>query len=140
MAQLHSPPEPPSDAERIAALQARNAELEWELQQVEERLCKQAEASTDKQVEAALQESEERFSKAFRANPISSTISTLSDGRIVNVNDSFLKLTGYRREEVIGRTATELRLYADERDRHRVLQQLQQQQSLHNFEFQYCTK
>ena len=140
MAQLHSPPEPPSDAERIAALQARNAELELELQQVEERLHKQAEASTDKQVEAALHKSEEVFSKAFRANPISSTISTLSDGRIVNVNDSFLKLTGYRREEVIGRTPTELRLYADESDRHRVLQQLQQQQSLHNFEFQYCTK
>src|SRR5919199_3307504 len=132
MAKLQSPTEPPSDAERIAALQARNIELEWELQQVEQKWRRRAEET--------LRQSEERFSKVFRANPTSSAISTVSDGRIIDINDNFLNLVGYCREEVIGRTATELALYADEGDRARVCQLLQQQQSLHNFELRYRTK
>ena len=47
MAKLQSPTEPPSDAERIAALQVRNAELELELQQVEQKWRKQAEEITE---------------------------------------------------------------------------------------------
>ena len=109
--------EPLSDAEQIAALQVRNAELELELQQVEDR-----------------------FSKAFRANPTSNVISTLSDEQIIDINDSFLNLVGYCREEVIGRTAVELGLYADESDRERLVRQLQQQQSIRDFEFRCRTK
>ncbi|MBD1807576.1 PAS domain S-box protein [Microcoleus sp. FACHB-SPT15] len=102
-----------------------------------------------KEVEAALRQSEERFSKAFRANPISSAISTLSEGRILDINDSFLNLVGYSREEVIGRNLSELNLYADESDREaaspweprdRVRQLLQQQQGIRDFEFRYRTK
>ena len=55
-----------------------------------------------------LRRSEERFGKAFRANPQPMTLTTLADGRYLDVNDSFLEVTGYTREEVIGRTSLEL--------------------------------
>jgi len=63
-----------------------------------------------RQAEEALRESEERFSKAFHANPAPLGITRLADGRFLDVNAAFLGLTGYRREEVIGRTSVELRL------------------------------
>jgi PAS domain S-box-containing protein len=59
----------------------------------------------------AMQESEERFGKAFRANPQPMALTTLHGGTYIDVNDSFLKMSGYEREEVIGRTTDELRVY-----------------------------
>ncbi len=66
-----------------------------------------------KRVEQELRASEERFSKAFHASPVGITISRLSDGLFLNVNDSFLTMTGYAREQVVGRRAEELGLWVD---------------------------
>src|SRR5207253_8412808 len=63
-----------------------------------------------KQAEARLQESEERLAKAFNANPDPMTIHRISDGRYLAANDSFLSVTGFSRDEVLGRTAAELNL------------------------------
>jgi PAS domain S-box-containing protein len=65
------------------------------------------------QAEAALSASEEMFSKAFRSSPHGIAITGLDDQRFINVNDSFLKMTDYRREEIIGRTLGEVGLFAD---------------------------
>jgi PAS domain S-box-containing protein len=70
-----------------------------------------------KQAEAALRESEERFSKAFRSSPLGLAISTLADGRFMDVNNAFLRMFGLTREEVIGRTSTELGTWFDPRER-----------------------
>jgi len=59
----------------------------------------------------ALITSEERFSKAFRANPQPMTISSLRDGRLIEVNQSFLDFTGYGREEVVGHTSLEIGIW-----------------------------
>ena len=67
-----------------------------------------------KRVEAALRQSEERFSKAFTLAPVAGVISALADGRIFNVNEAFTKLTGYRAGEAVGRTTLELGLWPDE--------------------------
>jgi len=58
-----------------------------------------------KKVEAALKESEEKFSAAFHSSPSSISISRLSDGQFIEVNESFLRDKGYTREEVIGDSA-----------------------------------
>ena len=74
-----------------------------------------------KQAEDALRKSEEKFSKAFRASPIAVTISTRDEGRFVDVNDSFLRITGYTRDEVIDRTVFELGIWPDAAYRERLL-------------------
>ena len=74
-----------------------------------------------KLAEDALRESEERFSRFFRASPIGTSISRLSDGRFVDANDAFLSLFGYTREEVVGHSALELGIWADPGDRAEML-------------------
>lgn len=67
--------------------------------------------------ETALRESEAICSTAFRANPEAMVIFRLQDGRIREVNEGFLRLTGYAREEVVGRTAQELGIWTNARER-----------------------
>ena len=59
----------------------------------------------------ALQQAEERFEIAFRSSPLPMTISTLPEGRFLDVNEAFLALTGYTREDVLGRNGLELALW-----------------------------
>jgi len=60
-----------------------------------------------KRTEEALQKSEEKFSKAFKMSPHSIMITRLTDGQILDVNDSFLRITGHDRNEVVGHPASE---------------------------------
>jgi len=60
--------------------------------------------------------SEERFSKIFRVNPAAIVISRLSDFQIIDVNESYIKLFGYSRSELIGHDAFELGIYVDIND------------------------
>ena len=80
--------------------------------------------SMRKQSEDALRRSEERFSKAFRNNPLAITISTEAEGRYLDVNEAFLDLLGYQRKDVIGRTAAELDFWAEPLDRGEMIRQL----------------
>jgi len=93
-----------------------------------------------KRVEEALRVSEEKFSKAFRSSPDSISISTLKDGRVIEVNDSCLRLTGYTRAEVIGRTSIELNIWANPAERILMEQMLQQQGEVLNLEASFCVK
>jgi PAS domain S-box-containing protein len=81
-----------------------------------------------------LRRMEERFSKAFRANPQPMTLSTLVDGRYLDVNDSFLEVTGYTREEVIGRTSLELGGWATPERRGDFVKQVLEKGSVVNLE------
>ena len=75
-----------------------------------------------KRVEEALHKSEKRFSVAFHANPIPTSISEIDSGRILDANEQFLRAFGYEREEVVGRTSEELGLWADRAARDRVVE------------------
>ena len=63
------------------------------------------------QMAAIIDSSEERFAKAFRANPQPMSLTTLAAGRYIDVNESFLAMSGYTRDEVIGHTSLELRVW-----------------------------
>jgi len=64
-----------------------------------------------KQAERALQESEEKFSRAFGASPNGICISEVETGRLMEVNEAYCELYGYRREEVVGRSSVELGIF-----------------------------
>jgi PAS domain S-box-containing protein len=64
--------------------------------------------------EAAILATEERFSKAFNASP--APMSIVKDGRFIEVNETFLRISGYTRSEVIGRSGLELAILDDPGD------------------------
>ena len=93
-----------------------------------------------KQAEMALRESEERFSRFFRASPVGTSITRLSDGQYADVNDAFLSLFGYTREEVIGQNPLELGMWADPEDRAKMIEILQEQGRVQDFETRFRRK
>jgi len=66
--------------------------------------------------EQALRLSEAKFATAFRSSPNAMTISSLRDGRFIDVNASFERQSGYTRDEVLGKSVLDLGLWADDRD------------------------
>ena len=93
-----------------------------------------------KQAQDALQKSEERFSKAFQASPIIVIISQLKHGKLLEVNDTFEKITGFTRAEAIGKTTIELGLWVDPAERDRILATLGASGKLRNEELQFRTR
>ena len=93
-----------------------------------------------KQADQALRTSEEKFSKAFLSSPDSIILSSIEDGRYLEVNDSFLRDTGFSREEIIGYTSIERNIWATANDRDRLLQELKTYGFARNLEAQYRRK
>jgi PAS domain S-box-containing protein len=83
---------------------------------------------------------EEKFHKAFNASPEPIAITTVSEGRFIDVNESFLRSTGHRREEVIGRTSLELKYWDTLEDRNRLIDELRQRGSVRDMEIPFRTK
>jgi two-component system cell cycle sensor histidine kinase/response regulator CckA len=75
-----------------------------------------------RRAEEALRRSEERFARIFDTNPAAISITRVADRKFIDVNRRFTDLTGYTRDEVIGHTGVELRLWQDPQDRERVLE------------------
>lgn len=88
----------------------------------------------------ALRQSEERFSKAFLMSPVALNISRLEDGTYLEVNDSLMRLLGYSREEIIGRTSLELGIWVDPADRPWIVNRVQREGSVREREIQVRRK
>ncbi len=87
-----------------------------------------------KRAEAAIRESEAKFSTAFRASPDPMTIIEVESGRIVDTNEVFVRFFGWRRQEVIGATTLELGLWADPIDRTRFRAVMRERGSVRHFQ------
>jgi two-component system cell cycle sensor histidine kinase/response regulator CckA len=85
-------------------------------------------------------QAEERFYKAFHLNPEPITLATLGEGRYLDVNESFLRITGYNREEVIGRTSLEVKFWEQPEDRARLTDLLRRHGSVRDLEITFRTK
>ncbi len=86
-----------------------------------------------KQTELALLQSKQKFSKAFQCSPDIMIITTFNEGNCIEVNDAFTKITGYEREEVIGRSVKDIGIWAVSEERDRMLQQIQDHGSIRDF-------
>ena len=85
-------------------------------------------------------EAEARFEKTFAANPAPAIICRLSDLRYIKVNQGFLEMTGFKREELIGRTTYEIDILAGAKERKLALERLQSAQVVPQMEAQLETK
>jgi PAS domain S-box-containing protein len=83
---------------------------------------------------------EERFTKAFRSGPYAMIITRLEDDRIVEVNDRWERMFGYRRHETIGCSVADLGIYDKSADRERLLAATASVKGLHDFELSLRTK
>ena len=92
------------------------------------------------QAKSQLLNLEERFAKAFKSSPVPMSIQSLNDYRYLDVNDSFLQMTGYSRGEVVGNTSLNLNLWPDAAARRILLDQLGDGKSLRNVEAKVRTK
>ncbi len=92
-----------------------------------------------RRAEAALRASEEKFVKAFRSSPVPMTLGTFPEGRFVDVNEAFVRATGYGRD-VIGRMSGEVGSWPDEGRRRDLLDQLKQTSRVTNQEFEFRTR
>ncbi len=96
--------------------------------------------SERKRMEDALRRSEEKFSRAFQTSPAAITIADLTTGSYLEVNGTFEQMTGYRRDEVVGRSWDELRLWTDSSNRDEAVRHLLKDGSLRNWDFSYRKK
>ncbi len=93
-----------------------------------------------RRAEQALRHSEHMFFTAFRSSPDAVGISSIPGGQFLEVNDSFARLTGYAREETLGRTPLELNLWKDPEQRAKIMAKLQEQLEVREEEFQCVMK
>jgi PAS domain S-box-containing protein len=92
-----------------------------------------------KRVEEALRESEELFATAFYSGPLMLAISDIDTGIYLNINETFIRVTGYSRDEAIGKTSIELGCIGPE-DRESLLQELKRTGRVAGKEFRLTKK
>jgi PAS domain S-box-containing protein len=83
---------------------------------------------------------EESLSKAFHANPAPMIVSYPATGEFIDVNDQWVKLVGYSREEVIGRSSMDLAIFEDLSARARLIHELNTHGSVRSFQMRVSTK
>jgi diguanylate cyclase (GGDEF)-like protein/PAS domain S-box-containing protein len=88
----------------------------------------------------ALRVSEERYRTAFQTSLDAININRLEDGVYIDCNAAFLKITGYEREEVIGRSSLELAIWADTRDRSNLIEILRRNSVCRDLEARFRKK
>jgi diguanylate cyclase (GGDEF)-like protein/PAS domain S-box-containing protein len=93
-----------------------------------------------RRAEELLRRSEERFEKIFQSSPDAIVISRLSDGRYLEVNQRWLELFGYEREEILGHTSLQLGIWADPAARPRFVEQVAAHGALQGFETRFRKK
>ncbi|HEY9750961.1 MAG TPA: GAF domain-containing protein, partial [Allocoleopsis sp.] len=96
--------------------------------------------SDAKKAQTVIHQSEKNFSKILQLSPVAISISTVDEGRFMDVNNSFVALVGYSREELINHTALELALWHSATDRSKLVELLKQQGLIRSLEARYVRK
>jgi diguanylate cyclase (GGDEF)-like protein/PAS domain S-box-containing protein len=88
----------------------------------------------------SLRKSEERYRTAFQMTLDAVNLNRLSDGTFVECNRAFLSISGFRREDIIGRSSLEIDIWADPRDRQKLLETLKNGGVCRNLEARFRKK
>ncbi len=112
-------------------LQARLKETGLELARVREALHRS---------EAGRRESQDHFAKSFYSNPAMMILANPVDGRLIEINASFVNMSGFSREEAIGHTTLELKLWVSSEQRDEFIRVIQTQRSVRDYEAQFRSR
>jgi PAS domain S-box-containing protein len=93
-----------------------------------------------KKQEEALKKSEEKFVKAYKSSPVAICITRIDDGKFIEVNESFVSLSGYNRTDLLAESAINLKIWANSEDRKKVVEQLSKTGSVHDQEYRFRMK
>lgn len=93
-----------------------------------------------KRAEEDLLESEQRFRIAFQTSPDAVNINRLDDGLYVDVNQGFTELTGYAKEEIVGKSSIQVNIWHNPDDRARLAKSLKEQGQVRNLEANFRLK
>jgi PAS domain S-box-containing protein len=96
-----------------------------------------AETTARRAAERALGESEERFATMFKASPLMTLLSRMSDGRVLDVNQSFCDLAGMSREDIVGGNAGETQTWRNPELRLECIKLLQRDGRFENVEIEF---
>ena len=126
-------------------LSRANEELVNELQELRKehnalKALYEKDITKREQVEAALRNSEEKYSKAFLTSPYAVIITQAEDGKFIEINDAFTSITGFTREDAIADSSIGLRLWVDIEDRKLVVSNLLEGKEAKEKEFQFRKK
>lgn len=96
--------------------------------------------SKRKQTELALLDSEQRLGTIFRESPSAIVITSMKDGRYIDVNEAFLQITGYSRNEIIGHRTSEVDIFENPSDRKSLIRTIEKTGEVRNMEFGFRLK
>ncbi len=99
-----------------------------------------ANALENKKTRQALQESEERLRTVFETFLDPVTIVQIEDGRCVDINSAFTRVTGWAHEEVVGKTTAELDIWYNHADREKMTAGIAQHGKIENLEARFRLK
>jgi PAS domain S-box-containing protein len=85
----------------------------------------------------AVKEGEERFRKIFHVSPVAISVTSLKDGRLLEANDAYWKLTGFDPITAVGSTTVELKFWDKEEQRKKFINKLTERRSLHNPNYEF---
>ena len=80
-----------------------------------------------KKTEKLLRESEERYRSVFKTSSGILAITEFSTGKYIEINDSFVEILGYTREELLGKTSLELKIWVDTGERKKMIDTLRKE-------------
>ncbi|MEZ5616340.1 MAG: PAS domain S-box protein [Rhodocyclaceae bacterium] len=93
-----------------------------------------ADATERKRIEDELLRSERKFSRVFQHSPIPISVTRMTDGRFIDVNEAWTRLFGWTRAQVVGRNSFDLGLWPNPEDRQTWIATMQRPDQLASFE------
>jgi PAS domain S-box-containing protein len=93
-----------------------------------------------KDISQALRKSEEKFSTAFRESPMALAVTSAVDDRYIEVNETFERITGWTRFEVVGQTPYDIRLWVNAEERIAFVRRLLSGEPIRNLQVHFRTK
>ncbi len=93
-----------------------------------------------RQSEEELRQSEEKFSKAFQTSPYAIAITRLEDGKYIEVNDAFVSILGFSREELASESSIGLKHWVNPEDRDAIVSILREGSAVAGREILFCKK